>query len=118
MEKSTRFGLKISITLPLLANKYFNTLKDEVDEPIYTYNDDYMRYLVRQNMKGGRCTAFNQYYKSIISNGVFDFISKELDICGKVCEIFYKFFEFTNKHRKIMEDEYDLHFEEYRDNNQ
>ena len=37
MEKLTGFGMKNSLTLPSLANKYFNSLRDENDEPIYTY---------------------------------------------------------------------------------
>ena len=36
MEELTRFGVKNSLTLPSLANKYFNSLRDENDEPIYT----------------------------------------------------------------------------------
>ena len=40
MEELTGFGMKNSSTLPSLANKYFNSLRDESDEPIYTYNDE------------------------------------------------------------------------------
>ena len=29
--------------LPSLANKCFKSLRNENDEPIYTYNDEYMR---------------------------------------------------------------------------
>ena len=36
MEELTGFGMKNSLTLPSLANKYFNSLRDESDEPIYT----------------------------------------------------------------------------------
>ena len=76
MEELTIFGMKNSLTLPSLANKYFNRLRDESDEPIYTYNDEYMRHFVRQSIKGGRCSALNQYYKSNISQEVFNIISK------------------------------------------
>ena len=34
MEELTGFGMKNSSTLPALANKYFNSLRDENDEPI------------------------------------------------------------------------------------
>ena len=34
MEKITNFGMKNSLTLPSLANKYFNSLRDENDGPI------------------------------------------------------------------------------------
>ena len=43
MEELATFGKKNSLTLQNLANKYFNSLTDENDETIYTYNDEYMR---------------------------------------------------------------------------
>ena len=66
MEKLTGFGMKNCLTLPSLANKYFNSLRDESDEPIYTYNDEFMRHFFRKAIKGGRCSALNQNYKSNI----------------------------------------------------
>ena len=51
MEKSTGFVMKNSLTLPSLANKYFNSLRDENEEPIYTYTDPFMRKFVRQSIK-------------------------------------------------------------------
>ena len=39
MESLTKFGMKNSLTLASLANKYFNSLVDENDEPICTYNN-------------------------------------------------------------------------------
>ena len=76
MEELTGFGMKNSLTLPSLANKYFNSLRDENDEPIYTHTDPFMRIIVRKSIKGGRCNAFNQQYKSEISDEVFNIISK------------------------------------------
>ena len=118
MEELTGFGMKNSLTLPSLAIKYYNSLRDESDEPIYTYNDEFMRHFVRQSIKGGRCSALNQYFKSNISQEVFNVISKELNVNGNdedVCEIINKYFEYTNKQRKILEDEYDSKFKDYRD---
>ena len=117
MEELTGFGMKNSLTLPSLANKYFNSLRDESDEPIYTYNDEFMRHFLRKSIKGGRCSALNQYYKSNISQEVFNIISKELGINDNdnVCEIIDKYFEDTNKQRKIIKDEYDSKFKDYRD---
>ena len=117
MEELTGFGMKNSLTLPSLAKKYFNSLRDENDEPIYTYTDPFMRHFVRQSIKGGRCSALNQYYKSNVSQEVFNIISKELNVNGNdnVCEIIDKYFEYTNKQRKIIEDEYDSKFKDYRD---
>ena len=118
MEELTGLGMKNSLTLPSLANKYFNSLREENDEPIYTYNDEFMRHFVRQSIKEGRCSALNQYYKSNISQEVFNIFSKELnidDINDNVCEIIDKYFEYTNEQRKIIEDEYDSNFKDYRD---
>ena len=42
MGELTGFGMKNSLTLPALANKNFNSLRDENDEPIYTYNHEFM----------------------------------------------------------------------------
>ena len=120
MEKLTRFGMKNSLTLPSLANKDFNSLRDESDEPVYTYNDEFLRHFVRKSIKGGRCSALNQYYKSNISQEVFNIISEELNVNGKdnVCEIINKYFEYANEQRKIIEDEYDSKFNDYRDNDE
>ena len=68
MEELTTFGMKNSLTLPSLANKYFNSLRVENDEPIYTYTDPFMRNFVGKSIKGGKFNAFNQHYKSEISD--------------------------------------------------
>ena len=60
MQELTHFGIKNSLNSPSLANKYFNSLRDENDEPIYTYTDAFVRNFVRIAIKGGRCNAFNQ----------------------------------------------------------
>ena len=43
MEKITEFSMKDCLSLPGLGWKYFNSLRTEEDEPIYSYNDKYMR---------------------------------------------------------------------------
>ena len=87
MGKLTNFGPKNSLTLPSLANKYFNSLIDEKDEPFHTYNVQYMRHFVRQSIREGRCLTLNEDYKSITSDEVHNNVSKELDVNGNVCEI-------------------------------
>ena len=62
MEKITRFGMKDCLLSPGIGWKYFNSLRTE-DEPIYSYNDKYMRSFVRETLKGGRVCALNHYYK-------------------------------------------------------
>ena len=95
IEELTGFGMKNSLTLPSLANKSFNNSRDENDEPIYTYNDEFMRHFVRQRMKGGRCSALNQSYISTISDEVYIIMSEELSVDGNICEILVKHFENT-----------------------
>ena len=87
VEELSEFGMKNSLNLLSLANKIFNGVRDENDEPIYTYTDPVMRKFVRQSLKGGRCNAFTQHYKSEISDEVFIFISKELNVNGNICDL-------------------------------
>ena len=115
MEEITEFGMKKSLTLPSLANKYFNSLRNENDEPVYIYTDPLMRNFVRKAIKGSRCNAFYQHYKSEISDEVFNIISKELNVDGNECDILEKYFEFLNKHEKEYEKEFDSKYDEYRD---
>ena len=74
MEELFNFGTKNSLTLPSLANNYFNSSRDEDDEPIYTYTDTFMRNCVRKAIKGGRLNALNQHNKSEISDEAFNSI--------------------------------------------
>ena len=84
MEDITGFSMKDCLSLPGLGWKYFNSLRTEDDEPIYTYNDKYMRWFVRQSIKGGRVCAFNQYYKTKHFEDIKKIISKFLDVKGTV----------------------------------
>ena len=115
LEELTGVGMKNNLKLLSLANKRFNSLRDENDETIYTYNDEFLRRYSRQSLKGGHCWVLNQYYKSTISDKVINFISSKLDVNGNLCDILDKYFEFGNIHRKIIENEYDSHFEDSRD---
>ena len=78
MEELTNFGMKNNLTLLSLANKFLNNLRDDNDEPIYTYTDPFMQNFVKQSMKGSGCNAFNQDYKSEISDDIFHIISKKI----------------------------------------
>ena len=118
LEELTVFGMKICLNLRSLANKHFKSLDDENDEPICTYNDEFMRHFVRQSIKGVRGAALNQFYKSSIPNEMFNIMSQELNINGKIFEILDKKFEYTNKHRKTIDNENDSQFDDYRDINQ
>ena len=76
MKEITGFSMKDCLSLPGLGWKYFNKLRTEEGEPIYTYNDKYMKWFVRQSKKGGRVCAFNQYYKSKHCDDIVKIINK------------------------------------------
>ena len=97
MKEITGFGIKNSITLPSLANKFFNSLRKDNQEPIYTDKDEYMPYFARNSLKVGMCVALNQCIISVISDEVFNIISKELNIFGNICEILDEYFETYKK---------------------
>ena len=74
-----------------------------------------MRIFVRKTIKGGRCNAFNQHYKSEISDEVFNIISKELNVNGNISDILEKNFELFNKDEKQYSKEFDRKYDDYRD---
>ena len=115
MKEITGFSMKDCLSLPGLGWKYFNSLRTEVDEPIYTYNDKYMRWFVRQSIKGGRVCAFNQYYKSKHCDDILEIINKELGVGATVYNTIEAYMEYKNKHFKIFEKEYEDQFGDYRD---
>ena len=51
MEELTIFGMKNSLTLPSLANKHFNSLRDDKDELIHADISPFMKTFVRQSIK-------------------------------------------------------------------
>ena len=114
MEEITKFSMKDCLSLPGLGRKYFNSLRTEKDEPIYTYNDKYMRWFVRQSIKGGRVCAFNQYYKSKHCDDILKIVNKELAVKGTVYDTIKAYMEYKNKHFKIVEKEYEDQFDDYR----
>ena len=115
MEDITGFSMKDCLSLPGLGWNYFNSLRTEEDEPIYTYNDKYMRWFVRQSIKGGRVCAFSQHYKSKHSDDILKIINKELAVKGTVYDTIEAYLEYKKKHFKIFEKEYENQFNDYRD---
>ena len=114
MEEITGFSMKDCLSLPGLGWKYFNSLRTEEDEPIYTYNDKYMIWFIRQSIKGRRVCAFNQYYKSTHCNDILKIINKKLAVKGTVYDTIKAYMEYKNKHFKIFEKEYEDQFDDYR----
>ena len=67
--------------------KYLDSLRDGSDEPIHTYKDMSMRWFVRQIIKGGRCSAFNQCCKSTIVDENFRATSEKLKVKRILCDV-------------------------------
>ena len=115
MEERTGFSMKDCSSLLGLGLKCFNSLRTEQDEPIYTYNENYMRWFVRQAAYGRGVCRFNQYYKSKSCNDVLKIISKEFCVEGNDYDIIEAYMEYKNKRFKIFEKEYEDQFNDYRD---
>ena len=77
-------------------------MRDENDEPIYTYIDKYKRWFVRQSIKGGRVCSFNQYYRSKICDDVLKILSEELIVKRHVYDIIEAYMKYKNHHLKII----------------
>ena len=101
------------LSLPGLGWKYFKSLRADEDEPIYTYNDKYMRWFLRETIKGGRVCASNQYYKSKVCDDILKIISEELNVKGNIHDIIEAYLEYKNKHLKEFEKEYESKFNDY-----
>ena len=116
MKEITGFSMKDCLSLPGLGWKYFNSLRTEEDEPIFTYNDKYMRWFVRQSIKAGRVSAFNQYYKSDHYNDIKRILPKELRIRnGNIYDIIEEYLRYKKKNYDIYKKEYEDQFNDYRD---
>ena len=118
MEELTKSSMKDCLSLPGLGWKYFNSLRTEEDEPIYTYNDKYMRWFIRQSIKGGGVCAFNQYYKSDHYNDIKRILSKELGVKGNIYDIIEEYLRYKKKYYDIYEKKYESQFNDYRHENE
>ena len=120
MEEITGFSMKDCLSLPGLGWKYFNSLKTEEDEPIYTYNDKYMRWFIRQSIKGGRVCAFNQHYKSKHFDDIKRTLSKELDVNkdANIYEVIEGYLKYKKKYYDKFKKEYEIRFDDYRHENE
>ena len=87
MQEITGFSMKDCLSLPGSGWKHFNSSRTEEEELIYTYNDKYMRWFVRQSRKGGRVCASNQYNKSKNYDKILKIISEGLNVKGNFYDI-------------------------------
>ena len=117
MEEITGFSIKDCLSLRRLGLKYFNSLGTERDEPMYTYNDKYMRWFVREAAYGGRVCAFNQYYKSKSCDDILKIISKEIYVKENDYVFIEAHMKYKKKHFKFFEKEYEDQFNDYRNEN-
>ena len=77
-----------------------------------------MRWFVRQAAYGGRVCAYgNEYYKSKKCDDILKIMSEELNVKGNVYDNIEAYMNYTNKHYKIFEKEYESIFRDYRDEN-
>ena len=100
---------------PGLGWNYFSRRRDENGEPVYTCNDKYIRYFVKQSIKGGQVCAFFQYYVSNICDEVIKVLSEELNVKRNVYHIIEAYIKYKNIHSKIIREEYENEFADYRD---
>ena len=96
MEEIMGFSMEDSLGAPGLGWKYFNSLTTEEDEPIYTCNDKYMRWFVRQSIKGGRVCSFNQFFKLKIFDDFSKIFLEELKFEGNVYDIIEAFMKYKS----------------------
>ena len=113
MQEKTGFPLKDCLSLPGLGLKYFNSLRTEEDEPIYTYNDKHMKWFVRKTAYECRVCAFNQYYKSRICDEILKITTKELCVKGNDYDIIEAYMKYKNKHFKMFEKDFEGQFNDY-----
>ena len=66
-------------------------------------------------MKGGRCNAFIQLFKSENGDKVFKTLSKDLNVNGNKCDLLENYFESLNKYEKLYAKKIDSKNEDYRD---
>ena len=113
MEEITGFLMKDCLSTPGLGLKYLNSLKTE-DEPIYTYNDNYLKWFTRHIVFGGRISAFNQCYKSKISDDIIKIIPNALNFKGNVYDIIEAYMKYEHKYLKTIKEEYEGKFHSFR----
>ena len=113
MEEIIKLSMKDCSSLPGLGWKYFNSLRTKEDEPIDTHNDKYMRWFIRQSIKGGKVCAFNQYYQSETCDDILN-ISERLNVEGNNYDKVETYMNYKNEHFENFEEEYESQFDDYR----
>ena len=94
--------MKDFLSSPGWGLKFFNSLRAEEDAPFYTYNDNYMRWFVRQSIKRGQVCASNQYYKSASCDDNSKVIPEVLNVNGNKYDILGTYSTYKKKPPKII----------------
>ena len=113
MDETTGFSIKECLSLLGLGCINFKSLRKEQDEPIHTYNDKYMRWFIRQSIKGGQVCSFNQCYKSKICDDTFRIIPEELNVKEIIYDIIEVYLNYKKRQKKLKK-ECEGIFNEYR----
>ena len=101
-EEITGFGMKGCLSSLGLGWKYFNSLRTEEDEPVYTYVDKYMRNFDRQSIKGRRICSFNQYFISKICDNILNLISTESNVKEIIYNILESYIYYKKEHFEFV----------------
>ena len=110
--------MRDGLPLPALGWKFFSSLREEGDEPIYTYKDKLMRWFVRQSIKGGKVCAYNQYYSSKSRDNILKCLAKELNFdfeSSSSDNIIETYLKYTDQQKKVFKKEYKDQLQDYRD---
>ena len=74
--KTSCFDIEDCLTEASLGWKCFGT--NSKDREFYTFNDKYLRDIIRRSVKGGRVGAFNRYFESNQCEELLNIITKHL----------------------------------------
>ena len=107
IEERIGFSMKDCLSVPGLGWKYFNSMRDENDKPIFTHNDKYMRYFVRQSIKGGCVCSFKQYYRSKTCDGNLKILSEEVNVKRNAYDTIEVYMKYKNHQLNIIKNVYE-----------
>ena len=106
MQKRSGFGIKDCLTEASLGWKCFGTYNK--NKELYTFNDEYVRDVIRKSIKGGRVGAFNRYFESNQCDEILNIIKKHLKINdNEISKIINEYLKYIN----IKRDGFKLEFQ-------
>ena len=94
--------MKDCLSLPGFRWKNFNSIRTDEAEPIYTYNEKYMKWFVSQSIKGGGVCAYSHYYKSKACENNLKCISEEKNVKGNIYDFIKGYLNHKTNHLEII----------------